>query len=54
MDWCDANGVDYVFGLTGTKAPAAKVEAVADAIRVERATAFTSPTSRHRNPSAHE
>ena len=37
MDWCEANGVDYVFGLTGTKALAAKVEEVADAIRVERA-----------------
>jgi hypothetical protein len=37
MDWCEANGVDYVFGLTGTKALAAKVEAAADAIRVERA-----------------
>jgi len=37
MDWCEANGVDYIFGLTGTKALAAKVEATADAIRVERA-----------------
>src|SRR5450759_4175026 len=37
MDWCEAHGVDYVFGLTGTKALAAKVEEVADAIRVERA-----------------
>jgi hypothetical protein len=37
MDWCEANGVDYVFGLTGTRALAAKVEAKADAIRVERA-----------------
>ena len=37
MDWCEANGVDYVFGLTGTKALAAKVEEVADAVRVERA-----------------
>ena len=37
MDWCEAYGVDYVFGLTGTKALAAKVEEVADAIRVERA-----------------
>ena len=37
MDWCEANGVDYVFGLTGTKALAAKVDEVADAIRVERA-----------------
>jgi hypothetical protein len=37
MDWCEAHGVDYVFGLTGTRALAAKVEDVADAIRVERA-----------------
>jgi hypothetical protein len=37
MDWCEANNVDYIFGLTGTKALAAKVEKVADAIRVERA-----------------
>jgi hypothetical protein len=37
MDWCEVNGIDYVFGLTGTKALAAKVEEVADAIRVERA-----------------
>jgi hypothetical protein len=37
MDWCEATGVDYVFGLTGTMALAAKVEEVADAVRVERA-----------------
>jgi hypothetical protein len=37
MAWCEANGVDYIFGLTGTAALAAKVEEVADAIRVERA-----------------
>ena len=37
MDWCEANGVDYIFGLTGTTALAAKVEEVADAVRVERA-----------------
>ena len=37
MDWCEAHGVDYVFGLTGTKALARKVEEAADAIRVERA-----------------
>ena len=37
MDWCEANGVAYIFGLTGTRALAAKLEAVADAIRVERA-----------------
>jgi hypothetical protein len=38
MDWCEANTIDYVFGLTGTKALAAKVEAIADDIRVTRAT----------------
>jgi hypothetical protein len=37
MDWCEENGVDYIFGLTGTKLLAAKVEELADAIRVERA-----------------
>ena len=37
MDWCEANGVDYVFGLTGTKALATKIDEFADAIRVERA-----------------
>ena len=37
MDFCEANGVDYVFGLTGTKALADKLEDVADGIRVERA-----------------
>ena len=34
MDWCEAHGVDYVFGLTGTKALTRKVEEAADAIRV--------------------
>lgn len=37
MDWCEDNRVTYVFGLTGTKALAAKIENAADAIRVERA-----------------
>src|SRR5215217_1186301 len=37
MDWCEANGVDYVFGLTGTKALANKIDEFADAIRVARA-----------------
>lgn len=37
MEWCEANRVDYVFGLTGTKALAAKVDETADALRVERA-----------------
>jgi Transposase DDE domain group 1 len=37
MDFCEAHGIDYVFGLTGTPALAAKVEVTADAVRVERA-----------------
>lgn len=37
MDWCEDNGIAYVFGLSGTKALAAKVEETADPIRVERA-----------------
>src|SRR5918993_135492 len=37
MDWCEANGVDYVFGLTGTKTLATKIDEFADAIRVARA-----------------
>ncbi|MBC3901725.1 transposase, partial [Acetobacterium malicum] len=37
MNWCEDNGVAYVFGLTGTKALAAKVEDIADTIRVVRA-----------------
>ena len=37
MDWCEDNGVTYVFGLTGAKALAAKVEPTADHIRVVRA-----------------
>jgi hypothetical protein len=37
MDWREANGIDYVFGLPGTNGLAAKVDEVADAIRVERA-----------------
>jgi hypothetical protein len=37
MDFCEKHGLDYLFGVTGTKALAAKVEDVADPIRVERA-----------------
>jgi hypothetical protein len=33
MDWCEAHRVDYVFGLTGTKALAAKVQEAAAAPR---------------------
>jgi hypothetical protein len=37
MAFCEQTGVDYIFGLAGTKSPARKVDAVADAVRTERA-----------------
>jgi hypothetical protein len=37
MDFCEKHGLDYLFGVTGTKALAAKIEDVVDPIRVERA-----------------
>jgi hypothetical protein len=37
MTWCEDNGIDYIFGLAAAKPLAAKVEEVADAVRVERA-----------------
>jgi hypothetical protein len=37
MDFCEKHGLDYLFGVTGTKALAAKIEDAVDPIRVERA-----------------
>jgi hypothetical protein len=37
MDWCEANGVDYIFGLAEKPTLKAKVEEAADAVRTERA-----------------
>ena len=37
MAWCEANGLQYVFGLPGSKPLSRKVEATADAVRTERA-----------------
>jgi hypothetical protein len=37
MDFCEKHSLDYLFGVTGTKALAAKIEDVVDPIRVERA-----------------
>ena len=37
MTWCETNGIDYVFGLSGTKPLSRKVDEAADAIRTERA-----------------
>ncbi len=38
MAWCEHNGVEYVFGLPGSKPLANKVETQADAVRTARAT----------------
>lgn len=37
MDWCEANGVDYIFGLAGNDVLHAKVRAIADDLCVRRA-----------------
>src|SRR4051794_34754835 len=37
MDWCEANGVIYLFGLAGSGPLIAKVEETADAVRTRRA-----------------
>ncbi|UPT87157.1 IS1380 family transposase [Bradyrhizobium barranii subsp. apii] len=37
MAWCETNGIDYIFGLSGTKPLARKVDEAADDIRTRRA-----------------
>jgi hypothetical protein len=37
MAWCEDNGIDYVFGLPGSKPLSRKVDDAADAVRAERA-----------------
>jgi hypothetical protein len=37
MAWCEDHGVDYIFGLPGTKPLSKKIDQAAAAIRVERA-----------------
>jgi hypothetical protein len=37
MAWCEANGLDYIFGLAGNAVLERLVEPVADAVRVQRA-----------------
>ena len=37
MAWCEDNGVDYIFGLPGTRPLSKKVDDAADAVRTERA-----------------
>jgi hypothetical protein len=37
MDFCETNGISYLFGLAGTRPLTAKVQDVADAVRTHRA-----------------
>jgi len=37
MTWCEANGLDYIFGLAGNAVLDRLVEPIADAVRVQRA-----------------
>ena len=37
MDWCEDNGVSYLFGLPGTRPLTEKVQETADAVRTQRA-----------------
>ncbi len=39
MTWCEDNGIDYIFGLSGTKPLTKKVDETADMIRTARAVA---------------
>src|SRR5580693_792569 len=39
MAWCEANGIDYIFGLAGNAAVDRLVEPIADDVRVRRAEA---------------
>jgi hypothetical protein len=37
MRWCEDNGIDYIFGLPGTRPLTRKVDEAADTVRTERA-----------------
>jgi hypothetical protein len=52
MDFCEKRGLDYLFGGTGTKALAAKIEGVVDPIRVKRAGSTKSYVAAWRDPVA--
>jgi Transposase DDE domain group 1 len=47
MAWCEANGVDYIFGLAGNAVVDRLVEAVADDVRVRRAQTQASVVRRY-------
>ena len=46
MAWCEANGVDYIFGLAGNAVVDRLVEPLADEVRVRRAQT-QAPAVRH-------
>ncbi|MGB6543803.1 MAG: IS1380 family transposase [Xanthobacteraceae bacterium] len=37
MEWCEANDIDYIFGLPGSRPLSKKVDETADSVRTERA-----------------
>src|SRR5512133_1360990 len=47
MDFCDANGIDYVFGLSGNDVLRRLVEPIADDVRVRRAAANAAAIRRY-------
>ena len=47
MDFCDANGIDYVFGLSGNDVLRRLVEPIADDVRVRRAEASAAAIRRY-------
>lgn len=47
MVWCEVNGLDYIFGLSGNAVLDRQVEPVADAVRVQRAITQAAAVRRH-------
>jgi hypothetical protein len=47
MAWCEANGLDYIFGLAGNAVVDRLVEPIADDVRVRRADAEASIVRRY-------
>lgn len=47
MAWCEANGLDYIFGLSGNTVLDRLVEPIVDAVRVQRALAQATAVRRY-------
>ena len=47
MAWCEANGLDYIFGLPGNAVLDRMVEPIADDVRVRRAEAQAAVVRRY-------